>query len=49
VIPIIVDDNVFGVLDLDAPIINRFKEADQIALEKAVSVFVELIRLGDDL
>ncbi len=41
VIPIIVKGDVFGVLDLDAPIINRFKEVDQIALEKAVSVFVD--------
>ncbi|WP_010096144.1 GAF domain-containing protein [Ornithinibacillus scapharcae] len=36
VIPIIIDGEVFGVLDIDSPILNRFDETDQIYLEKFV-------------
>lgn len=36
VIPIIKDDEIFGVLDIDSPILNRFDETDQIYLEKFV-------------
>lgn len=38
VIPIIIDDNVFGVLDIDSPIINRFDTTDQTYLEKFVAI-----------
>ena len=41
VVPIIVNDEVYGVLDLDAPLKARFNHHDQIALEKAVKVFVD--------
>jgi len=41
VIPIIVNSEVFGVLDLDAPIKARFNQKDQQVLEKAVQVFVD--------
>lgn len=38
VIPIIIDDHVFGVLDIDSPILNRFDTTDQIYLEKFVDI-----------
>jgi len=38
VVPIIVKGEVFGVLDLDAPIKARFNQKDQQALEKATSI-----------
>ena len=40
VIPIIIDGKVFGVLDIDSPILNRFDETDQSYLEK----FVEILK-----
>lgn len=36
VLPIIIDDVLFGVLDIDAPIKNRFSEADENGLKKIV-------------
>ncbi|MGJ9457229.1 GAF domain-containing protein [Oceanobacillus sp. CF4.6] len=41
VVPIIIHDKVFGVLDIDSPIKNRFDETDQIYLEKFVDVLVK--------
>ncbi|MFC4022513.1 GAF domain-containing protein [Oceanobacillus longus] len=41
VVPIIIHDKVFGVLDIDSPIKNRFDETDQIYLEKFVGVLVK--------
>ena len=38
VIPIIVNDEVFGVLDIDSPVFDRFSETDQENLEKFVRV-----------
>lgn len=38
VLPILVNDQLFGVLDIDAPIKNRFSEKDQLFLEKIVNV-----------
>lgn len=38
VIPIIIDDHVFGVLDIDSPILNRFDTTDQTYLEKFVDI-----------
>ncbi|NIK11053.1 GAF domain-containing protein [Alkalibacillus almallahensis] len=40
VVPIIVNDEIFGVLDIDAPIKERFDETDQHYLEK----FVETLK-----
>lgn len=34
VIPLLVDGSLYGVLDIDAPIYDRFDEADQVGLEK---------------
>lgn len=36
VVPIIKDDQLIGVLDIDSPILNRFDEDDQNGLEKFV-------------
>ena len=38
VIPIIIDGHVFGVLDIDSPILNRFDTTDQTYLEKFVDI-----------
>lgn len=41
VIPIIIEDEPFGVLDIDSPILNRFDETDQQYLEKFVDILIE--------
>lgn len=38
VIPILVDNNVVGVLDIDSPVFNRFDEADKEGLEEVVRI-----------
>lgn len=38
VIPIIVDDEVIGVLDIDSPSYNRFTLNDQMILEDVVKI-----------
>ena len=38
VIPIIVQDKVYGVLDIDSPILDRFDSTDQTYLEKFVHI-----------
>lgn len=38
VIPIVINNKVFGVLDIDSPILNRFDDVDQAQLEKFVHV-----------
>ena len=43
VIPIIIDDEVWGVLDIDSPLLERFDETDQQYLEKAVEIITESI------
>lgn len=44
VIPIIADDKLMGVLDIDSPILNRFDETDKIHLEKFVSNIVKYVK-----
>jgi GAF domain-containing protein len=41
VIPMVNSERLLGVLDLDAPIVKRFDEVDQRALEQIVQVLVE--------
>lgn len=41
VIPIIVNDEVYGVLDIDSPIKDRFDEIDQQYLEEFVTILAE--------
>ncbi|GAA0456066.1 GAF domain-containing protein [Alkalibacillus silvisoli] len=43
VVPIIKEDQIFGVLDIDAPIKNRFDEIDQKYLEKFVETLTKHI------
>ena len=38
VIPIFVNDKVYGVLDIDSPLLNRFSEEDEKVLSKAVKI-----------
>ncbi|MBA2524578.1 MAG: GAF domain-containing protein [Pyrinomonadaceae bacterium] len=42
VVPIIKDDHLIGVLDLDSPSVGRFDEEDARGLNELVEVFVEL-------
>ncbi len=44
VVPIIVDGEALGVLDIDSPILNRFDEVDQQYLEKFVHILVEHLK-----
>lgn len=45
VVPIIIDDEVWGVLDIDSPSLNRFDETDQKYLEQAVEIITNAIQL----
>jgi GAF domain-containing protein len=46
VLPLILSDGrLFGVLDLDAPIKNRFSEEDEVELRKIAEVLVNKIEL----
>ena len=40
VIPLIKDDRVLGVLDIDAPVLNRFDSIDKDGLERLVQILV---------
>ena len=40
VIPIIINENLWGVLDIDAPIKNRFTPEDQTFLEQALTLLL---------
>ncbi len=43
VVPIVKDNQLIGVLDIDSPIKNRFNEVDKGYLEKVVSNLVDII------
>lgn len=43
VIPIIVDNQVVGVLDIDSPTLNRFDEEDVLGLSKFVEILVKYV------
>lgn len=43
VVPIIVDGEVIGVLDIDSPNINRFDEEDKAGFERIVSTLVKYV------
>ena len=38
VVPIMINNSVYGVLDIDSPIMNRFDETDQLYMEKFVKI-----------
>lgn len=40
VVPLILDGEVFGVLDIDSPIPSRFDAADQAGIEAIVEIFI---------
>jgi GAF domain-containing protein len=40
VIPLLKDDQLLGVLDLDSPKLNRFDAADQVGLEKLIEIII---------
>lgn len=40
VIPLIKDDQLIGVLDIDSPVLNRFSEMDQDYLEQFVQILI---------
>jgi GAF domain-containing protein len=42
VVPLVVDDTLIGVLDIDSPSTDRFSEADQAGVEKLCAEFCEL-------
>ena len=41
VIPIIANGKVWGVLDIDSPILARFDETDRVGLEALIKIFVQ--------
>ena len=41
VIPVHLDGRLYGVLDVDSPVLNRFRSADREGLERFVSVLEE--------
>jgi GAF domain-containing protein len=47
VVPIIKDERLIGVLDIDSPILNRFNETDQKYLEKFVSIIVKYVEFPE--
>lgn len=47
VVPIIKNNHLIGVLDIDSPILNRFDENDQKYIEKFVSILVKYIEFPE--
>jgi len=41
VVPLLVDGNVIGVLDLDSSLLARFDSEDEAGIEKLVGVFLQ--------
>lgn len=49
VLPIVIDDLLYGVLDLDSTNFDRFQEEDQLMLEKLVNILIKhLKRIKDN-
>lgn len=46
VVPLVKNDRLIGVLDLDSPSFNRFDEQDKSELERAAATFLELTRFA---
>ncbi|WP_133471539.1 GAF domain-containing protein [Paraglaciecola marina] len=47
VLPILKDGKVFGVLDLDSPLVARFDEQDKVGLSKIVEIFEKSLNLEE--
>ena len=45
VVPLIADGKVFGVLDIDSPLLNRFDREDQAGIEQLARTFVRMTDL----
>jgi GAF domain-containing protein len=43
VIPIIKNDELIGVLDIDSPSFSRFNETDKLYLEKVIAKLVDIL------
>jgi GAF domain-containing protein len=43
VVPIMVKGTLYGVLDIDSPILKRFEKKEQVVLEKAVALLVDIL------
>lgn len=48
VVPIVVADKVWGVLDIDSPVAARFSAEDQAGIERLCRVFTEASDLSND-
>lgn len=48
VLPIIVDNELKGVLDIDSPHFHRFHESDEILLRKVVTIIIETVFATED-
>lgn len=44
VLPIVIDDSLYGVLDLDSTSFDRFQKEDQIMLEKLVDILIKHLK-----
>ena len=44
VLPIIIDQNLYGVLDLDSTSFDRFQKSDQIILEKLIVILIKHLK-----
>lgn len=44
VVPLILGDELLGVLDIDSPVLDRFSAADQEGIESLCDRFLELVR-----
>lgn len=48
VVPIVKDGKLIGVLDIDAPILNRFDEDDKAGFERFVNTMVKMVNWPDE-
>jgi GAF domain-containing protein len=46
VVPLLKDDELVGVLDIDSPLIGRFDEADRRGLEQFAAIFIRSLSAG---
>jgi len=46
VVPLVKDESLIGVLDIDSPVLNRFDEEDQKGLENIARIFIDSIDLS---
>ena len=48
VIPLVKNEKLIGVLDIDSPVLNRFDEQDKAELEKAARIFLDATDFPDE-